>query len=174
MTEQVLKTDRLTLRPLRASDAEAVIALAGDADVARMTARIPHPCTLQDADQWIARAIQSNEVVFAIVRQGALIGCAGYMPEENASAEVGFWIGKPFWNNGFATEAARAVAEHAFASGELRVLTAGHFTDNPASGRVLEKLGFTHTGEAQWGCVARGEEVPCMLFRLERAGLRAA
>jgi len=173
MTKHVLKTERLTLRPLRSSDAEAMMALAGDADVARMTARIPHPYSLDQAKDWIARAIQSNEVVFAIVHQGALIGCVGYMPEENTSAEVGSWIGKPHWNKGFATEAARAVAEHAFASGDIRTLTAGHFTDNPASARVLEKLGFTHSGEGQWGCVARGEDVPCMLFRLERAGLRA-
>jgi RimJ/RimL family protein N-acetyltransferase len=174
MTEEVIKTERLTLRPLRATDAKAVIALAGDADVARMTARIPHPYTMGDADQWIARAREGEEIVFAILHDGALIGCAGYMPEENGCAEFGYWIGKPYWNRGFATEAVRAVAEHAFASSEIRSLTAGHFADNPASGRVLEKLGFAPAGEGHWECVARGEDVPCVLYRLERAGLQAA
>ena len=174
MTKELLKTERLTLRPLRATDAKAIVGLVGDADVARMTARIPHPYTLQDADQWIARAVEGGEIVFAIVHDGALIGCADYKPEENGCAELGYWIGKPFWNKGFATEAARAVAAHAFASREIRTLSAGHFTDNPASARVLRKLGFTPSGEGNWECVARGEDVPRVLFRLEAAGLRAA
>ena len=174
MTKDVIKTERLTLRPLRATDAKAVVGLAGDADVARMTARIPHPYSLAQAKVWIAQAVQSSEVVFAIVHQGALIGCAGHMPEENGCAEFGYWIGKPYWNQGFATEATRAVAARAFASDEIRTLTAGHFADNPASARVLEKLGFAPAGKGNWGCVARGEDVPCVLCRLERAGLQAA
>jgi len=174
MTKQVLKTERLTLRPLRTTDAEAVVALAGDPDVARMTARIPHPYSLAQAEEWIAQTARSGEVVFAIAYQGALIGCAGYMPEANGCAEFGYWIGKPYWNQGFATEAGRSVAADAIASGEIRSLTAGHFADNPASARVLEKLGFAPAGEGRLQCVARGEDVPCVLYRLERAGLQAA
>jgi len=174
MTEQVVKTERLTLRPLRASDAEAVTALAGDADVARMTSRIPHPYDLAQAGEWIAQIPQSGEVVFAAVHQGALIGCVGYMPEDDSCAEFGYWIGKPRWNRGFATEAARAVAAHAFGTSEIHTLVVGHFKDNPASARVLQKLGFTRTEEGLWQCVARGENVPCIGYRLERAGLRAA
>ena len=173
MTEHLLETKRLTLRPLRGSDAGAVIALAGDADVARMTARIPHPYSLDQARAWIAQIPESGEVVFAVVHEGALIGCAGYMPEDDGCAEFGYWIGKPHWNNGFATEAARAVARHAFVTGKIQTLMAGHFTDNPASARVLQKLGFTRTDEGLWQCVARGQDVPCVGYRLERAGLRS-
>ena len=174
MTNTEIKTERLTLRPLRATDAGAVVDLAGDADVARMTARIPHPYTLQDAEQWIPLAMKRGEIVFAILHNGALIGCAGYVRQENGCAEFGYWIGKPFWNKGFATEATRAVAAHAFTCREIHTLTAGHFTDNPASARVLEKLGFMAAGEENWECVARGEDVPCVLCRLEAARLRAA
>jgi ribosomal-protein-alanine N-acetyltransferase len=174
MTKLTLKTERLTLRPLLATDAQSFVSFAGDADVARMTARIPHPYSLAQAEEWIGRATQASETVFAIVYQDALIGCTGYMAEDDGRAELGFWIGKPFWNRGFATEATRAVASRAFVCGEIHTLSAGHFMDNPASGRVLEKLGFTPTGTGTWPCVARGEEVPCMVFQLEQARLQLA
>ena len=174
MSANQLKTQRLTLRPVQASDAEAVVALAGDRDVARMTARIPHPYTMRDAEQWLGSVLAGAEIVFAILHEDTFIGCAGYMPEGEGIAEFGYWIGKPYWNRGFATEAAVAVVKHALETDKMRVLTSGHFVDNPASGRVLEKLGFAREDEGLWPCAARGEQVPCVGYRLEAAGRRVA
>jgi len=174
MTAHEIKTDRLTLRPVQMSDAETVAALAGDCDVARMTSRIPHPYSLGQAQAWIEHATGGAEIVFAILHEGRLIGCTGYMPEGDGSAEVGYWIGKPYWNRGFATEAVRAVVAHAFGQSGIHTLDAGHFVDNPASARVLQKLGFAKLDEGLWPCEARGHQVPCVGYRLEAAGLRAA
>ena len=164
-----IRTQRLSLRPLEPADAESIRALAGDFDVARMTGMIPHPYSERDALAWIDRAGQGDEgVVFAVARDGALIGCSGYMPMDAEHAEVGYWIGKPFWGEGFATEAVRAVVAHAFDAHSFAYVKAGHFVDNPRSQRVLGKLGFSPDGEEMRDCAARGERVQCLTYRLDR------
>ena len=164
-----IRTQRLSLRPLEPADAESIRALAGDFDVARMTGMIPHPYSERDALAWIDRAGQGDEgVVFAVARDGALIGCSGYMPMDAEHAEVGYWIGKPFWGEGFATEAVRAVVAHAFDAHGFAYVKAGHFVDNARSQRVLGKLGFSPDGEEMRDCAARGEPVQCLTYRLDR------
>ena len=163
-----IKTDRLALRPLQESDAAAVADFAGDIEVARMTARIPHPCTIEDATAWIAGLAGTDEAVFAILLDDTLIGCTGYCPVEETRAEIGYWIGKPWWGRGYATEAARALVGHAFEQGAFEVLVSGHFADNPASARVLEKLGFQYIHDKQQACLARGGDVTCKEFRMAR------
>jgi len=165
-----IRTQRLSLRPLEPADAASIRALAGDFDVARMTGMIPHPYSEPDALAWIDRAGQGDEgVVFAVARDGALIGCSGYMPMDAEHAEVGYWIGKPFWGEGFATEAVRAVVAHAFDAHGFAYVKAGHFVDNARSQRVLGKLGFSPDGEEMRDCAARGEPVQCLTYRLDRA-----
>ena len=164
-----IRTQRLSLRPLEPADAVSIRALAGDFDVARMTGMIPHPYSERDALAWIDRAGQGDEgVVFAVARDGALIGCSGYMPMDAEHAEVGYWIGKPFWGEGFATEAVRAVVAHAFDAHGFAYVKAGHFVDNARSQRVLGKLGFSPDGEEMRDCAARGEQVQCLTYRLDR------
>lgn len=164
-----IRTQRLSLRPLEPADAASIRALAGDFDVARMTGMIPHPYSERDALAWIDRAGQGDEgVVFAVARDGALIGCSGYMPMDAEHAEVGYWIGKPFWGEGFATEAVRAVVAHAFDAHGFAYVKAGHFVDNARSQRVLGKLGFSPDGEEMRDCAARGEPVQCLTYRLDR------
>jgi len=164
-----IRTQRLSLRPLEPADAASIRALAGDFDVARMTGMIPHPYSERDALAWIDRAGQGDEgVVFAVARDGALIGCSGYMPMDAEHAEVGYWIGKPFWGKGFATEAVRAVVAHAFDAHGFAYVKAGHFVDNTRSQRVLGKLGFSSDGEEMRDCAARGEPVQCLTYRLDR------
>ena len=164
-----IRTQRLSLRPLEPADAASIRALAGDFDVARMTGMIPHPYSERDALAWIDRAGQGDEgVVFAVARDGALIGCSGYMPMDAEHAEVGYWIGKPFWGEGFATEAVRAVLAHAFDAHGFAYVKAGHFVDNARSQRVLGKLGFSPDGEEMRDCAARGEPVQCLTYRLDR------
>lgn len=162
-----MRSPRLTYRPIEARDAGRIAVLAGDWDIARMTARIPHPYTLVDADLWIA-SIGDDELVRAVEHNGELIGAVGYIRADQNQAEIGYWIGKPWWGNGYATEAARTLMDHCFNEAGFKRLTCGHFVDNPASARVIAKLGFRHVGDgAQW-CEARRSEVPVVKYARRR------
>jgi ribosomal-protein-alanine N-acetyltransferase len=159
----------LTLRPAALADAARVALLAGDFDVACMTGTIPHPYSEQMAAEWIAGAIQGEEgVVFIIERAERLIGCTGYRPMAADYAELGYWIGKPYWRQGYATEAVRALIAHAFDADGFDYLKAGHFADNPASAAVLGKLGFVAEGGELRDCAARGTRTQCLTYRLDR------
>lgn len=143
--------------------------LAGDYDIASMTGTIPHPYSEQMAAGWIESVLAGEEgVVFVIERDGELIGCTGYRAFDDDHAELGYWIGKPYWGQGYATEAAAALIEHAFAVGGFAYLTGGHFSDNPASARVIHKLGFKPVQTVSRECAARGEKVWCAVYRLDR------
>ena len=162
------RTERLLLRPGWIEDAPALAGLIGDQVVARNLARVPFPYTLADAERFlgVGTATLPNLLAFARTRGAPrLIGGVGLHRDLDGAVELGYWIGRPFWGLGFATEAARAMV--ALAHGSLRVerLVAGHFRDNPASGRVLRKLGFRATGAvAARRSVARGGEAACLLF----------
>ena len=153
-----MRSQRLSYRPLQGADAGRIAALAGEWDIARMTSRIPHPYTLIDADLWIA-SIGNDEFVRGLEHEGRLIGAVGYIEGEDGHAEIGYWIGKPWWGHGFATEAAQAMVQHCFGRAGFRRLTCGHFIDNPASARVIAKLGFHHVGDGSQWCEARKSEV---------------
>ena len=102
-------------------------------------------------------------------RDGELIGCIELRPEsEPPGASVGFWIGKPFWGNGYATEAARAVIDHAFDDLGCEALHAGARVSNPASRRVLEKCGFEWTGVELYRIRSLASSAPFDRFRLDR------
>jgi RimJ/RimL family protein N-acetyltransferase len=148
-----LKTERLLLRPFTLADAEDVQRLAGDRDIASTTASIPHPYDDGVAEQWIAvhqqRFEEGSWLNLAITRDpdGALVGALGLRFElEHDRAELGYWIGKPYWGRGYATEAARALVQYGFDTLGLHRIFARHFARNPASGRVLQKIGMTHEG----------------------------
>lgn len=175
LTNAGLTTERLTLRPLTQADAERISALAGDFEVARMVTSIPHPNPVVAAEGWLlmleGRAPLGLDQVFGVEVEGeGLVGCVGgHARAEGATPELGYWIGRPYWGRGFATEAARALVEHLFSLGHARVQS-GHFLDNPASGRVLEKLGFLPTGETQARfSLARGAKALCRMMRREAA-----
>src|SRR4051794_2616674 len=148
-----LQTPRLLLRPLVITDASAIVHLAGAREVAAYTLRIPHPYTDNDAERFIAAAARHAEagqsLVFAIeVQQGAhFIGAIGLeIQPTHRHAELGDWIGVPYWGNGYATEAANAILRFGFESLQLHRIFAMHFLENTASGRVLRKLGMRHEG----------------------------
>jgi RimJ/RimL family protein N-acetyltransferase len=147
-----IPTERLILRPLELADARRIAALAAAPEVARMVASIPLPFPHICAEGWIlilkARAPLGLDHVYAVERPGeGIIGCIGaHRRPTGGPAEFGYWIGRPYWGCGFATEAARAAAGEARGHWALR---AGHFVDNPASGRVLEKAGFCYTGATE-------------------------
>ena len=165
-------TERLLLRPAWPEDAEALFGGIADEGVVRNLARAPWPYLPEHARQFVMREVDSKVPGFLLTLPGShgskIIGGAG-LGETDSGVELGCWIARPFWGQGFATEAARGVIAVAKALGYAR-LEAGHFTDNPASGRVLRKLGFCPTGKVapRYSC-ARGEEVDCVLFTLDLA-----
>ena len=158
----VLETKRLVLRAPRFEDAKQVAALANERCVAENTARIPHPYRIDDARQWISAATSQSDA-FVITIGGEVIGACGL-----EGAELGYWIGVPFWGCGYATEAARGLIDYAFGDLGYKVLTASARVSNPASRRVLEKCGFEWTGVGLCRVRAISSSVPVDRFRLER------
>ena len=141
-----IRTNRLVLRQLTSADAARIAELGGDWDVASMTSRMPYPYTVHAAYQWIDD-LETGEKVFGITHAGELTGITGYtLAPDHRSAEIGYWIGKPYWDQGYCTEAARAVLKYGFEILGLHRIFARHFTRNPASGRVLQKIGMIHEG----------------------------
>ena len=166
------RSKRLTYRTIEASDLPRIVELAGDWDVARMTARIPFPYSQDQAQAWID-GLADGEYVRAVVLDGEMIGAVGYVPDvDGISAEMGYWIGKPWWGRGYATEAAQALMQHCFAQG-IKRLTCCHFVDNPASQRIIEKLGFKSTGPCKAWCDARGTDVATESYERRRPFLAA-
>jgi RimJ/RimL family protein N-acetyltransferase len=151
--QPTLTTTRLLLRPFALEDGPRVRELAGERAVAEMTAAIPHPYPEGAAEQWIAthapRYAEGAEVVFAITLQtdATLLGAMGLIvSREHQKAELGYWIGAPYWNRGYATEAARAVLDFGFDRLGLHRIQASYLVRNPASGRVLQKIGMLPEG----------------------------
>lgn len=157
-----IQTERLRLRPLAMSDAARIARFAGDAGVARMILHAPIPYLEVAAEGWImtlrARAPLEKDFVFAVDLKGeGLVGVIGAHKKGESGAEIGYWFGRPYWGQGFASETLSGFLSEARSLGALE---AGHFIDNPASGRVLQKNGFAYTGETEeafsLGRTARG------------------
>jgi [ribosomal protein S5]-alanine N-acetyltransferase len=158
-----IKTVRLLLRPFTLADAPDFQRLAGDRDIASTTSSIPLPYEDGIAEHWIATHQRRFELGtgldLAITHdaESALVGALGLRFElEHDRAELGYWVGKPYWGRGYATEAARALVEYGFDTLGLHRIYARYLTRNPASGRVLHKIGMTHEGhrrqhEKKWG-----------------------
>jgi RimJ/RimL family protein N-acetyltransferase len=163
--QPTLETARLRLRPFRMADAEGVQRLAGDRAVADTTLNIPHPYEDGFAERWIGNHRdwfgRGQQAIFAVILKASpaaanerprlsaakLIGAVALLIQrEDERAELGYWIGRPYWNQGYGTEAARAVIGFGFQQLGLNRIYAHHFVRNPASGRVLQKLGMSHEG----------------------------
>jgi RimJ/RimL family protein N-acetyltransferase len=168
-----LETYRLLLRPPQDADAEAIFPLANNFAVAKNTISMPHPYTMDDARGFIARSRERRtkgiDYPFAVFRKNdmTLVGAVGVHPDLNY--ELGYWIGEPFWGKGYATEAARRVTRFAFEDLNAKEVRAGWYADNPASGRVLEKIGFHYTTNEELPSVARGCAATCCRMVLTRS-----
>lgn len=170
------RTARLLLRPGWAEDAPALAAAIADPAIVRNLTRAPWPYSEDDARAYLTAPRSDALPDFVIVKRtrGApqLIGGCGISAREDGTPELGYWIARPYWGLGFATEAANAVMHIARASG-LNGIRASHFLDNPASAAVLRKLGFRPTGRIeQRHSAARVEAADCALF--EDVGMRPA
>jgi len=172
------RTERLLLRPGWAEDAPALAQAIADETIVRNLASAPWPFSLRDAEAYLAAPrdpVLPSMLIFE--RTGGeprLVGSCGLGRRPSGNVELGYWIARPHWNRGFATEAGEALVGIARALGLSR-LEASHFLDNPASGRVLEKLGFEPAGliAPRLSC-ARGIEIPARYFRLQLAEAAAA
>lgn len=170
-----LETARLWLRWPRGADREAIVRLAGEKAVAEMMSHVPHPYGPRQAEAFVLDARRANtegrRLTLAITRRAkpnALIGVVGIAWDREPEPVLGYWIGAPYWDDGIATEAARALIDAYFAYADGQELTASARVINPASRRVLEKCGFTAVGSALEPFPARGGVFPVDQFRLDR------
>jgi RimJ/RimL family protein N-acetyltransferase len=175
MTQPTLETERLILRPLRAEDAADVQRLAGAYEVALNTFLIPHPYPDGVAEEWIAGLEKQFEegqqlaLAITIRDSGELAGVIGlrFRPKHD-NAELGYWVGIPYWNRGYTTEAARAMLRWGFEERGFRRIFGRHFARNPASGRVLEKAGMTYEGTLRAHTKKWGEYQDLLMYGILR------
>ena len=171
----VIHTARLLLRPLQRDDAGAIEILAGDWMVARYLARVPHPYPPGTAAAWIEQNDDETETVLAIVRRsdGAFIGCCGSSPDEPGAVEIGYWLGAPYWRQGYGREAIAALIDHCFADPSIQRIVATAHPDNLASIALQQTLGFTDAGERDIAMPARGYTIRGPLRALTRDAWQA-
>jgi ribosomal-protein-alanine N-acetyltransferase len=174
------ETRRLVLRDFTFEDVPRIARYAADPKVSRMLAIVPFPYTEAHASAFVGDVLASNAtgdgLGLAIARKkepGALIGIISFA-RDGDTAEIGWWLGPPYWGKGFASEAVMAMIAIAFRDPSLKALTAGAFADNPASLRVQDKAGFTPLGMRQRPSLARGEEAAHVDTILTRQDYEAA
>jgi len=174
-----LRTERLTLRPLRAEDAPALHRLVNDWEVAKNLARVPFPYPRSLADEWIASTWAQMEAGeawhLAIIGeekgQEVLIGCVGLTLDPRSDrarprgAELGYWIGRRYWGQGLGPEAAGRLVRWALANLDIADIHASVLRDNARSAAVLRRLGFQEAGEGKQPFLSRGGPMPVLLFR---------
>jgi len=176
MTAPTLHTDRLLLRPHALADAPELARLAGAREVAATTLRIPHPYSVADAEAFISGWQDADErVAFAVVlrENSVLLGGAGLrLEKEHRHAELGYWIGTPYWGKGYATEAARAILRYGFEVLKLHRIHASHFADNAALGSILRKIGMKHEGRQPQHILKWGQYLDLELYGMLDTDLR--
>ena len=172
-------TDRLLLRPLRASDAEPLFALFADWEVIRRLSMPPWPYALEDAHGFIREHRHQDLTAFAITLEDALIGGIDVRmnpadhSQRGPGPKLGYWLAQPYWGCGYMTEAARGLLAHVFDAGLGDVVYSGAFADNAASLRVQEKLGFVHDGESMLYARPRDGRFPHINTVLTRARFKS-
>ncbi len=149
----ILETERLILRPLELSDAPTMRQLADHLEVAATNLNMPHPYPEGAAEAFIQASLntfdESTDITLALVRKTDMqwMGVIHLdISDRHQHAEFGYWIGVPYWNHGYTTEAARRLVDYCFADLNLRRVAASYFTHNPGSRRVMEKIGMTYEG----------------------------
>lgn len=163
----VLRTPRLTLRPLETDDADALAEGAGNYDVSRWLGSVPYPYGRDDAERFIARLRGDNRMVWAICDADGLCGVGG------VEEEFGYWIARPAWRRGYGFEAAHAIAGHWFADPARGDLVTGYFSDNRRSAAILKALGFVVTDTGLRFARSLSQDLPTTHVRLSRARWRS-
>lgn len=168
------RTQRLTLRPGWPEDAAALTNAIAHEGVAFNLARLPWPYSIEHATDWLKRPQGQHDLTLMIIaHEGArprLVGGIGIHPDpDHGGHEIGYWLTPSAWGRGYATEAGVAMLDIAGHAMGLKRLNSGHFVDNPASGRVLTKLGFRRTGIEMRHCLALGTDKPCVTMARDLA-----
>ncbi len=170
--QPVLRTKRLTLRPFELSDAPVVQHLAGAYEVALNTLSVPHPYPDGAAEWWINSQKEEFEQDqthnFAMVEGEQLVGSIGLMMRGDGIAEIGYWIGVPYWGRGFATEGGAELIRYGFEDAGLHRIYAGYYARNAASGRVMQKLGMTYEGTLRHHTCKWGEYLDVVYYGVLR------
>lgn len=169
----VLLSQRLVLRAPHEEDIDALAHLANNANIATMVSRMPHPYTAKDAADFVRRSKAGviGKCVYAITRMdnGEFMGCCGLEQQDDGkNLEMGYWLGEPYWNNGYVTEAAHALIDMAFRTRDIDHIDARCRVTNIASRRVIQKCGFQLQGSGMVGSIALGGMVAVEWFRLDR------
>lgn len=159
----------MLLRPPFLDDAAQIAERIGTRDVAWNLGRAPFPYQITDAEDWLQHVPtkwdEDTAYIFAMtLPENGLIGCISLRLVPMDVWEIGYWLGKPWWGQGYTSEAASALMDWAQSELELSRFASGHFSDNPASGRILTKLGFVPAGETELFGLARGRKDPCMRY----------
>lgn len=167
-----IKTARLVLRPTTEADAERAFQIQNDWDTVRMLRMAEYPPTRNNMYAWFKE--HENERVegtahrFAMELNGYVIGIADIDEIEGTSGEIGYWLDRAYWGKGYASEAAQALVEYAFETLGLTKLSTGHAIDNPASGKILRKLGFRETRRVSVEYPVRGDCVVHQFYKIDR------
>ena len=169
----ILLSPRLVMRAPHEDDIDALAHLANNANIANMVARMPHPYTVADAADFVrrTRAGAIGKCVYAITKadNGAFLGCCGIEPQEDGrSVELGYWLGEPWWNRGYATEAAHALIDMVFRTRDVEEIDARCRVMNIPSRRVIQKCGFQFQATGMVQSLAVGGMVPVEWYRLDR------
>ena len=174
--QDTIVTERLLLRRWKPSDAEALYKYACDPEVGPHAGWPPHENV--EESKMIIRELFTNDYTWAVILKetNEPIGCMGYYPFGKSNieigendAEVGYWIGKPHWNKGYCTEALQAMIHYCYEKKNFQTIWADFFIDNPASGRVMEKCGFTDTSKENYcSNLYHGEDRPVHIMKLEK------
>ncbi|PZU86387.1 MAG: GNAT family N-acetyltransferase [Shinella sp.] len=170
----VLLSQRLVMRAPHEEDIDALAHLANNAAIATMVSRMPHPYTMKDAADFVRRTNigEIGKCVYAITKavNGEFLGCCGLEPHssDDETLEIGYWLGEPYWNKGYATEAAHALIDMAFRTRDIERIDARCRVTNVASRRVIQKCGFQFQGSGMVGNLATGGMMPVEWYRLDR------
>ena len=169
----ILLSQRLVMRAPHEDDIDALAHLANNANIANMVARMPHPYTVADAADFVrrTRAGAIGKCVYAITKadNGAFLGCCGIEPhEDERTVELGYWLGEPYWNQGYATEAAHALIDMVFRTRDVEQIDARCRVMNIPSRRVIQKCGFQFQATGMVQSLAVGGMVPVEWYRLDR------
>jgi len=173
-TKHTIETERLLLRPFTLDDVPDVVEYAKDIDVYRWTLNIPHPYSDKHAREYIASCLEKYEkreafdLAIASKETGRVIGGIGFpnVDLENVNAEIGYCLGKPYWGNGYTTEAAKAIIQYGFEEMGLERIYGKCFAGNDRSSRVLEKAGMKYEGLHRHEILKDGKFIDALYFSI--------
>ena len=158
-------TERLILKKPRPGDKQFIVSQIGDWEVVQWLSEVPWPYTEDDADDWI-NILSRQELAFNIYLSDSLIGGIRLTHDDDDYHELGYWLGREHWGQGFATEACKGLLHYAAEELNIRNVKSNYMTGNDNSARVLEKLGFRKTGEGETYCLSRKASLPCVTLVL--------